>query len=32
LEDYYYHTKEYEKAREMANMLIKQYFSLLTEK
>ncbi len=32
LEDYYYHTKEYDKAREMANMLIKQYFSLLTEK
>ena len=32
LEDYYYHTKEYAKAREMANMLIKQYFSLLTEK
>ncbi len=32
LEDFYYHTKEYEKAREIANMLIKQYYFLLTEK
>jgi hypothetical protein len=31
-EDFYYHTKEYEKAREIADMLIKQYYFLLTEK